>query len=277
MISSPFSSTTWFFFDWIDAVTATLLVPLYACLAAAYLLGMATCPVRVHKFVLRWLVGDYSYDDRIVLEQRRKRLLQQKPRRAVVAVPGGEEDAREEGIESQPFDLSGAYKLVSNDNFEEFLAVQGVPWALRSAANKARPIHRITHRGRTLTIKIEGIIESQTTFLIDGPPVETCVRGRVFEDRVSYLSPTESEEENNENGNAASSAPTSSSPPVTGIVVKKRAITENYDLVVQRVLSEDKQTITMTSTAYFRSDEDGDGAKPKDPVTSTQIFQRIEG
>lgn len=69
----------------------------------------------------------------------------------------------EEEEEPQPINLSGAYKLVSNDNFEPFLEVQGVPWALRRAANQARPLHRITHRGRRLTIRIEGIIESQTT------------------------------------------------------------------------------------------------------------------
>ena len=131
-------------------------------------------------------------------------------------------------LEDQPFDISGAYKLRSNDNFEGFLAVQGVPWALRRAANQARPLHRITHRGSQLTIKIEGIIESQTTYIINGPPVETNVRGRIFDDSVSYL----------EDG-------------TVGIIVRKKAVTENYDVSVQRVLSEDKKRITMTSRASF--------------------------
>lgn len=147
--------------------------------------------------------------------------------------------------EPQPFDLSGAYKLRSNDNFEGFLAVQGVPWALRRAANQARPLHRITHRGSLLRIKIEGIIESQTTYTINGPPVETNVRGRIFEDVVTYL----------EDGS-------------TGFVVRKKALSENYDVAVQRVLSDDKKQITMTSTATFH-----DG---KDPVQCIQIFERIE-
>lgn len=147
--------------------------------------------------------------------------------------------------EDQPFDISGAYKLRSNDNFDGFLAVQGVPWALRRAANQARPLHRITHRGSILTIKIEGIIESQTTYIINGPPVETNVRGRVFEDTVSYL----------EDG-------------AVGIVVRKKAITENYDVSVERRLSEDKTRITMTSRATFR-----DG---KEPIQCIQVFERIE-
>jgi hypothetical protein len=33
--------------------------------------------------------------------------------------------------EPQPVDLTGAYKLISNDGFERILEVQGVPWALR--------------------------------------------------------------------------------------------------------------------------------------------------
>ena len=148
-------------------------------------------------------------------------------------------------VEDQPFDLSGAYKLRSNDNFDGFLAVQGVPWALRRAANQARPLHRITHQGNCLTIKIEGIIESQTTYIINGPPVETNVRGRIFEDCVSYL----------EDG-------------TVGLIVRKKAITENYDVSVQRVLSQDMRRITMTSRATFR-----DG---KEPVQCVQIFERVE-
>lgn len=146
----------------------------------------------------------------------------------------------------QPFDLSGAYKLVQNDNFEGFLAVQGVPWALRRAANQARPVHRITHRGNQLTIKIEGIIESQTTYTIDGPPVETNVRGRIFQDKVTYLEGDD----------------------VKGIQVSKTALTEDYDVTVQRVFSPDLQEITMTSRAVFR-----DG---KDPVECVQKFKRVE-
>jgi hypothetical protein len=154
-----------------------------------------------------------------------------------------DEQDRDDG-KVQPVDLTGVYRLVTNENFEAFLAAQGVPWALRSAANRARPIHRITHRGRVLTIKIEGIIESQTTYLIDGPPVETNVRGRIFEDVVNYL----------DGGRR-------------GIIVRKKALTEEYDVTVQRELSEDGAVITMTSTATFRD------SRPF--VQSKQIFHRV--
>ncbi|KAL7562836.1 hypothetical protein ACA910_002455 [Epithemia clementina (nom. ined.)] len=161
-----------------------------------------------------------------------------------IKVPQSQEQAQ-----TQPFDLSGAYKLIRNENFDGFLAVQGVPWALRQAANQARPIHRITHIGNQLTIKIEGIIESQTTYTIGGPPVETNVRGRIFRDVVQYWSSGET------------------ACPVRGIVVSKTALTENYDVTVQRVLSEDGQEIHMTSRAVFR-----DG---REPVQCKQRFQRI--
>jgi len=155
-----------------------------------------------------------------------------------------ENDNDDNSSTPQPIDLTGVYKLISNDNFEGFLAVQGVSWALRRAANQARPTHRITHRGRKLTIRIEGLIESQTTYWINGPPVETNVRGRIFQDVVQYL-------DNHK-----------------GILVSKKALTDDYDVTVQRELSDDRQEITMTSTAYFR-----DG---RDPVQCIQRFRRCE-
>ena len=146
--------------------------------------------------------------------------------------------------EDQPIDLTGAFKLTENENFEEFLEAQGVPWALRGAANRARPIHRITHIGNIVTIKIEGIIESQTTYEINGPPVKGKVRGRLFEDRVEYIE--------------------------NGICTIKRCDEEDgYTVKVQRVLTKDQQTILMDSTLTFDD-------KSKEKVTCRQRFQRTE-
>jgi hypothetical protein len=142
------------------------------------------------------------------------------------------------------FNLSGSYKLISNDNFEGFLETQGVPWALRRAANQARPLHKITHVGKTITIQIKGIIESETTYEVDGPPIQTKIRSRVFEDRMKFL----------ETGD--------------GIEVTKTALEENYTVTVTRRLSKDRQTITLTSRAIFNDD--------RDPVQSVQVFRRVE-
>lgn len=122
--------------------------------------------------------------------------------------------------------------------------ITGVPWALRKAAGKARPTHRITHRGSRITIRIEGIIETETTYIINGPPVEINIRGRIFRDQYAYL----------ESGD--------------GIKGIKKAITENYDVHVERRLSEDKRTMTLTSKAVFQDD--------REPVECVQIFQRCE-
>ena len=125
----------------------------------------------------------------------------------------------------------------------------GVPWALRRAACRVRPVHRIIHKGNRLTIKIEGIIVTQTTYIVNGPPVEIKIKGRVFMDRMTYLL----EEENN------------GKKGIRGI---KQAVTENYDIYIDRVLSDDRQRIILTSKAIFR-----DG---RETVESKQIFQRIE-
>ena len=89
----------------------------------------------------------------------------------------------------QPIDMSGSFKLVENNNFEAFLYAQGIPWMICRAANKARPIHTITHIGKFVTIKIEGIIESSSTYEINGEPLEGLIRGRLFADSVTVRIP----------------------------------------------------------------------------------------
>jgi hypothetical protein len=85
----------------------------------------------------------------------------------------------------QPIDMSGSYKLVENHNFEAFLGAQGLPWMICRAADRARPVHTITHIGKFITIKIEGIIESSSTYEINGEPLEGLIRGRLFADSVT--------------------------------------------------------------------------------------------
>ena len=99
------------------------------------------------------------------------------------------DDEEDTDKEKQPIDLSGVYELRENHNFEEFLEAQGIPWMLRRAANQARPTHRITHIGQYITIKIEGLIESSSTYTINGPPIEGLIRGRLFADKITYLTP----------------------------------------------------------------------------------------
>lgn len=196
-----------------------LVVPLYALCIILYLIRL----IRV----------DWNEHNHDTTKQQQQHHHLSTPR--LVSVPALS-TVREDG----KIDMNGSFKLLSNDNFDGFLQVQGVPWALRTAANQARPTHIITHVSDSITIQIKGIIESQTTYEIGGPPVETRIRSRVFADRMSYLD--------------------------DGIIVRKTG--ENYDCTVTRRLSDDRQTITMTSRAIFRDNE-------TEPVEAVQIFRRI--
>lgn len=191
-----------------QAIVNTLLVPLYSLSVILYLIS------RI------WT-----------------RLLETK-RQGKKIVPKAIAPPQEEG----KVNMNGAFKLVKNDNFDGFLAAQGISWALRRAADKARPIHHFLHVNDEITIKITGIIESQTTYIIGGPPKETSIRGRVFLDTIEYIE--------------------------NGICSHKKAVTEDYDILVTRELAPDRMSLTMTSKAVFHDD--------RDEVVSIQLFERIE-
>ncbi|CAJ1950198.1 unnamed protein product [Cylindrotheca closterium] len=143
----------------------------------------------------------------------------------------------------QPVDLTGTFKLIKNENFGPFLAAQGVPWALRGAANAARPTHKITHQGNMITIAIKGPLKSSSTYTIGGEPVPARIRGRRFEDSVSYIE--------------------------SGVCTTKRACDDGYVVKVDRVLSPDKNEIRMKSSVVFDDES-------KEKIESFQLFQRVE-
>lgn len=140
-------------------------------------------------------------------------------------------------------DLNGSYRLEKNINFLNFLAAQGVSWALRSAANKAIMTHHITHKESMLKIKVQGIISSETVYTINGPPIQTKIKDRIYMDTVSYL----------ENGQ--------------GVKVTKVNEEHNYTINVVRTFSPDKKLLITTSTAKF-----ADGKT----VEAIQQYRRLE-
>lgn len=233
------SNVDWYFLnDCLGSAVDSFLLPSYAALVALYLTGVVFAPQLEPLFLGLRRLASYA---QLLRSQKGPPAAVTATAPPVAEVPAGLDTA------PQPFDLSGAYLLEENRNYEAFLAVQGVPRMYRSMADKARPVHRITHRGRVVTIRIEGLIESQTTYIVDGPPVRVDVRGRIFEDTMRYL----------EGGDDR-----------RGIVVHKRAVGECYSLTVQRELSPDGREIVMTSRATF---EDG-----REPVECVQLFRRIE-
>jgi hypothetical protein len=173
--------------------------------------------------------------------------------------------ATPESKEPQPIDLSGTYKLMENHNFQQLLQAQGVPWFLVKAADQARPTHHITHQGNALTIQIQGIIESETHYVVGGHPVETNIRGRPFRDHVTYMKLKDSimdAESNDENADPDG---------IVGIQTHKEAVDDGYKIMVQRRLLKEDKKIVMTSRVTFDDDEDGSKT-----VTCTQIFQMEE-
>ena len=130
--------------------------------------------------------------------------------------PVKEEEEEDEG--EKPIDMNGIYKVVENDNFGEFLKAQGVPWFLCNAASKARPTHHFTHASaKKITIKIQGIIESQTSYKIGGPYTVTAIRGREFHDSLSYLFDEVGDTKN-----------------CVGVQTRKVAMGEGYVVLVER-------------------------------------------
>jgi hypothetical protein len=126
----------------------------------------------------------------------------------------------------------------------EFLASQGVGWAIRKAAMNAVPTNVITHDllEHTVTIRVEGIISSQTTYIINGDPIETQIQSRVFSDTMKYL----------DSGD--------------GVQVTKVCHAEGYHVLVKRQLSSCRQIMTVTSTAIW----------PDKQVQAQQIYRKIE-
>jgi len=142
--------------------------------------------------------------------------------------------------------MSGSYKLDKNTNYQAFLAIQGVGWALRKAADSATTTHHLKHDLSTkkFHLKIAGLVSSETFYTVDGPSIQTQIKDKIFDDFVTYL------------------------PDGNGIRILKVNKKENYTIEVCRRLSADKSTITMEQTCEFR---DGSGKKE----TAIQVFKRV--
>ena len=142
--------------------------------------------------------------------------------------------------------MSGSYKLDKNINYQNFLAIQGVGWALRKAADSANTTHHIAHdlASKTFHLKIQGLVSSEAVYKVYGDPITTKIKDKVFEDHTSYL------------------------PSGNGVRILKVNKADNYTIEVCRILSPDKTTITMDQTCEFK---DGSGKREK----ATQIFKRV--
>jgi hypothetical protein len=247
--------------DLVDAYVTTL----YTCIVFIYLLLQYRIKIKLQrrrKAEERGAAAGIGADDK-----KNGKARHDEPTTSQVLVAPDQEAVKKMDVEDDEdkenvdmdigdFNLTGTYKMISNDNMDAFLSVQGVPWALRRAAAGVMPNHHITHNngpnGHQLTIRIHAanLLETTTSYTIHGPTVETMVRGRLFRDKVTYhIDPATRQ--------------------VNGIQTKKTAVTEGYVVTVLRILSDDRNTIYMTSAATFPNDP------TKPDVVSKQVFQRI--
>lgn len=148
--------------------------------------------------------------------------------------------------EEQKFDLTGDFKMVKNHNLDNFLDVTGVPWLIRSAAARARPMHSISHRGKLITMKFKGV--PRATYIIDGRAVTNILQDRRFECTATY---TEDDD---------------------GFEVHNKGLDDDFDIHLRWQLHEDKQheceaTVTLALTVQFRDE--------REPVTTIQEYKRV--
>jgi len=142
--------------------------------------------------------------------------------------------------------LSGTFKLIKHEGFDEFLAANGVPYLMRRAVLSMQPIHTITHIDDTVRVQISGIISGDITYNINGPSVESTIHTRTFSDTVTYLNEGD------------------------GIQITKNA-TDSFNggarqIIVTRRLVDDNKKMLLTSTSYF------DDNRP--PIQYTQLLER---
>jgi hypothetical protein len=112
--SSPFTMP---FLLWFQAGVESVLVPAYTLAVLLYLSATAYSKYFVPLFLQRRKLKSVSVS--VLLPA------------VIPSVDDQVPPLLEEDEEPQPVDLTGAYKLISNDGFERILEVQGVPWPLR--------------------------------------------------------------------------------------------------------------------------------------------------
>jgi hypothetical protein len=154
-----------------------------------------------------------------------------------------EEDENEEGGT-----FTGVYKLQQHYNLTGFLEATGVPWAFRSAAARARPVHFITQEGNVITMKFKGV--PRATYILNGPAVENVLNYRRFACKATYTVDS------------------------FGFEVHQRGVDGgDYDIQLRWTLSEDDMTVHLTMTAIFEPNPNK--SKTRKPVRCTQIYSRI--
>jgi len=146
--------------------------------------------------------------------------------------------------EQAPVDLSGTWKLVNNTGLQDFLALQGVSYLARKAADMAPLTQIITQHAKSYRVQSQGLISSDHTLFFGDAPVTTVLQGTTFEDTAVIL----------EGGK--------------GIQVRKFNRAKNCENVIVRKLDESGMRLVSTMRCRFL-DKDR-------TAQACQTFERIK-
>lgn len=94
------------------------------------------------------------------------------------------EELREEML--QTIDMSGLYQLLENENFGEFLEA-GHSLDVREGCQPGSTNSSYHSRWATHYHQIEGLMESSSTYTINGPPLKGFIHGRLFPDKITLI------------------------------------------------------------------------------------------
>lgn len=126
----------------------------------------------------------------------------------------------------KPFNLSGVWKRVKLENYENFLAAQGASYVQRKLATSISMIHTITMDDECTVIRLQekgGPIETDNEYVINGESKETLTIKNVFLDTVTW----------SKDGR---------------LLIKKLRLPEKaYELIVYRSLENNGKTIKLVS------------------------------
>eukprot|EP00981_Chlorochromonas_danica_P003816 scaffold725_cov162-Ochromonas_danica.AAC.2 len=118
-------------------------------------------------------------------------------------------------------DLSGVWKRVKLENYENFLAVQGASYVQRKLASSISMVHTITMSQDLSVFRLQekgGPIDSDVTYLLDGTEIATATAKNTFLDQARWKG--------------------------SRLVIRKlKTPEENYELIVSRWLINNGKTL----------------------------------
>jgi len=140
--------------------------------------------------------------------------------------------------------MTGRWKCVQSNNFQNFLAVQGVNLLKRKLADSTPTTHIITAANDRFRLQIQSLVSFDATYVYGAEPIQTKISDDIFMDKAELL-------------------------PDGAVRICKFHPKKNYEIVNERRLSEDGNSITLHMHCLLL-----DGSDKQEECT--QIFRRVK-